>query len=129
MNASLSLNGLKTVLDISYSQKLLSYLISASNSDGTYVVYPHMRDKFSIFLDEKQVGVLVRTGEYGVGTSKFNWTLKTDTNANFLAILLLSYASFILGDKAFNIQSDYALGNNYWLKEAKSFDSNWKPLN
>ena len=55
-------------------------------------------------------------------------TLKTDTNANSLAILLLSYASFILGDKAFNIQSDYALGNGYWLKEAKSFDSNWKPL-
>ncbi|MGI4874838.1 MAG: hypothetical protein ACRYFX_27095 [Janthinobacterium lividum] len=61
IKARIILNKSETSLDINFRQKgFFTYLISASGLDGEYMIYPHMEDKFSIFLNEKQIGALVR---------------------------------------------------------------------
>jgi hypothetical protein len=128
VKAKIFYNGLQSSLDVHFCwQHFFTYQISSISLEGEYKVYPHMNDRFSIFLNDKQVASLIRTGQDGFFTVNLTWTLIANSDSNIPNLLLLSYTSFILGDKGFFKNSDYALGNNYWIREAKQFDTKWRP--
>ncbi|MFD1469344.1 hypothetical protein ACFQ48_14025 [Hymenobacter caeli] len=126
LKVAVDYHDLNDLIDIYYrSHFLFSYSIDTFWGNKKYIVYPHNDDKFSIFVDEIQIASLRKLNLNKFFTS--DWQLKITDKADFRAVILLAYASFILGDKRFDRFGDYSDVN--WVKESKKFDNNWDPNN
>ncbi|MBD2769242.1 hypothetical protein IC235_15225 [Hymenobacter sp. BT664] len=104
VNATMKCHVANIKLTVRLNISLFTYSITSDHDNNRYLLSSDMtKNNFSIFVNEIQLGLLIKTENNSGEHFTSNWKLIIDENVNEYAIILICYGMFILAERNFDL--------------------------